>query len=151
MNPRQFTTALSVRGNSVAIPIPFDPNEAWGEKARHDVSGTVNGHPVRGPLQPDRDGYVLLLGPAWRRDTGLDTTQTVRVELVPEGPQVDRLAADLRDALTAAPDARAFFESIPTFYRKNYLRWIDEARRPETRAARIAQAIALLKEKKRQR
>ena len=146
-----FTAALSVRGTSVAVPIPFDPNEVWGRKERHDVSGTVNGCKIRGPLQQDRDGLALALGPAWLRDNTLDLAGEVEVSLSPEGPQLDNLAADFRDALLASPEARTFFESIPTFYRNNYVRWIEDSKREETRAKRIADAVSLLEKKVRQR
>jgi uncharacterized protein YdeI (YjbR/CyaY-like superfamily) len=42
-------------------------------------------------------------------------------------------------------DARRFFESLPTFYRKNFMRWIDAAKPPETRANHIAEVIVTLK------
>ena len=65
--------------------------------------------------------------------------------LTPEGPQTDTLPADLLAALESAPEARAFFESLATFYRKGYLRYIDATkRRPDLRAARIAEVTALL-------
>jgi Bacteriocin-protection, YdeI or OmpD-Associated/Domain of unknown function (DUF1905)/EF hand len=143
--PRQhFTTPLSVRGTSVAVPIPFDPNDTWGAKERHDVTGTINEHPIRGPLKADRDGFVLVLGPAWRRDAQLDLTADVEVELWPESPLVEELAADLRSALIANPEARAFFESISSFYRKNYVRWVEDAKQAETRAKRITECVSLL-------
>lgn len=148
---QRFTTPLSVRGSSVAIPIPFDPHDAWGHKERHDVTGTVNGHPVRGPLQPDREGFILPLGPAWRRDAGLDIRAEVSVELVPEGPLLEDLSADFRSALVGNTGARTFFQALPTFYRKNYVRWVEEAKRPETRAKRIAEAVSLLANQVRQR
>lgn len=148
---QRFVALLSVRGTSVAVPIPFDPNETWGPKERHDVTGTVSGHNIRGPLQPDREGFVLTLGPAWLRDASLDLATEVEVELSPEGPQVGELTDDFRLALLAKPEARAFFESLPTFYRKNYVRWVEQAKRPETREKRVAETIALLTDKTRER
>ena len=52
---------------------------------------------------------------------------------------------------TWEPAARRLFESLPTFYRKNFLRWIESAKRPETRARRIAETVATLKAGKRER
>ena len=146
-----FTTQLSVRGTSVAIVVPFAPNAVWGQKERHDVTGFVAGRNIRGPLQPDRDGLALVLGPAWIRDAQLDLSAPVEVSLTPEGPQLDNLHPDFRDALLANGEARAFFESLPTFYRKNYVRWVDDAKREETRTKRITEAISLLALKVRQR
>jgi uncharacterized protein YdeI (YjbR/CyaY-like superfamily) len=53
--------------------------------------------------------------------------------------------------LETEPDARRFFESLATFYRKGYIRWIEQAKRPETRDRRIAETVAALKAGKRQR
>jgi uncharacterized protein YdeI (YjbR/CyaY-like superfamily) len=45
----------------------------------------------------------------------------------------------------ANPAAGAFFDTLAQFYRKAYLRWIDATtRRPEVRAARIAEIVDLL-------
>jgi hypothetical protein len=151
MRTQKFTTRLIITGKWAVVPIPFDPNETWGEKARHDVTGTLNGHPIRGPLTLTRDGYALTLGPAWRRDAGIAETEDVIVELTPEGPQLDSISSDIADALKATPTAQAFFLSIPTFYRRNYIRWIENAKRPETRANRIQEMVRLLSEGKRQK
>jgi uncharacterized protein YdeI (YjbR/CyaY-like superfamily) len=105
---------------------------------------------VRGRLT-ERDGaHYLELGPAWCRDNRLAGQTDVEVALAPEGPQVASMAADLRAALNAEPEARRFFESLATFYRKGFLRWIDGAKRPETRARRIADTVAALRAGKRE-
>jgi hypothetical protein len=148
---RRFKAKVAQSGGKCFVPIPFDPNEVWGEKQRHHITGTIDDHAIRGELGADGAAYFLNLGPAWRRDSGIEAGATVTVILSPEGPQQDNVAADIAAALGAEPSAQAFFESLPTFYRKNYMRWIDSAKRPETRAARIAEMVALLKAGKRQR
>jgi len=40
---------------------------------------------------------------------------------------------------------------LATFYRNGYLRWIGGVKRPETRSARIAEMLSLLKAGKKQR
>jgi len=74
-------------------------------------------------------GYFLPLGPVYRRDAGLQLGDMVAVTLMPEGPQSKALAADIVAALEAEPDAARFFDGLATFYRKNYLRWIDATKR----------------------
>jgi uncharacterized protein YdeI (YjbR/CyaY-like superfamily) len=65
--------------------------------------------------------------------------------LAPEGPQRVDLADDLAAALAANPAAAAFFDTLAQFYRKAYLSWIDGTkRRPDVRAARIAEVVDLL-------
>jgi len=47
--------------------------------------------------------------------------------------------------------SRAFFESLATFYRNTYINWIEGAKRPTTRAARIGEMIELLKAGRKQK
>ncbi len=72
------------------------------------------------------------------------TAETIDVMLDPDGPQSEALAADISQALNASPEAETFFQCVAPFYRKNFLRWIDQARRPETRAARNAEMVTML-------
>ncbi len=145
MSEQRFTSVLQSAGQRVWIDLPFDPNEVWGTKDRHHVRGLVGAFEIRGPLAIEAGRYVLNLGAAWRRGNGVTGGDEVTVVLSPEGPQLDRLAEDIVAALESEPDAKAFFEGLATFYRKNYLRWIDGAKKPETRQARIVQLVSLLK------
>ena len=54
------------------------------------------------------------------------------------------VAADVETALRAQGEAWSHFNRLPPSHRRNYLRWIDAAKRPETRARRIAEAAGLL-------
>ncbi len=130
--------------NSAVIMVPFDPDEAWGAKADHPVSGTI-GCRIRTRLVPAGRGWVLPLAPKRLISIGIAIGDEVTVELTPEGPQRGDLADDIAAALAANPAAGAFFDTLAQFYRKAYLRWIDATtRRPDLRAARIAEVVALL-------
>ncbi len=99
----------------------------------------------------DGSGYFLRLGPAWLRDSVIPRDTSVTVILALEGPQNANMPADVTGALAANPTARDFFNQLPTFYRKNYLRWIDGNKKPDVRANRISELIALLAAGKRAR
>lgn len=144
---RTYTATVTQDGRRrVLVPVPFEPDEAWGAKPEHPVAGTVNGMGVRGVVEALGDGWGIVLGPAWRRDCGVAPGDTVAVELFPEGPQREDLAPDIAAALEAQPAAGAFFDGLAQFYRRAYLRWIDGTkRRPEVRAERIAEVVELLK------
>jgi uncharacterized protein YdeI (YjbR/CyaY-like superfamily) len=62
-----------------------------------------------------------------------------------ETAAVDALVvpADLDAALDAVPAAKRFFATAAPSYRRNVLRWLHGAKRPETRAARIARIVDL--------
>jgi Bacteriocin-protection, YdeI or OmpD-Associated len=143
------TPAARARGG-IAIELPFDPSARWGDKDVHHVTGTVSGCTVRGALTHRDDAHYLELGPAWCRDAPFPLDAPLQVTLDPEGPQYETLAADFAAALGAEPAARHFFESLATFYRTGYVRWIEDAKRPDTRARRIAETVDALRAGKKQ-
>jgi hypothetical protein len=127
------------------IAIPFDPDQVWGAKAQHPVGGTIDGRHVRGTISLSDRGWVFTVSPMWMRDAGVVAGAGVTAELAPEGPVRADLAEDIAAALAANPAAAAFFDTLAQFYRKAYLRWIDgTTRRPDLRAARIAEVVDLL-------
>jgi hypothetical protein len=150
---RRFTATVTVDGQGhTHVPVPFDPDGVWGPKPRHHVTGSLAGCGLRGVIDVEGEGHVLVLGPAWNRSGGPADAAEVEVVLEPEGPQRDDLAPDVAAALEAAPDAAAFFDSLAQFYRRAYLRWIDATKRwPEQRPLRIAEMIRLLEEGKKER
>jgi hypothetical protein len=130
----------------VYLVLPFDPEKVWGPRVRYHVRGTINGKTVRGALERFGKGYFLPLGPAYRCGADLHPGDVVAAALAPEGPQSETLAADIAAALAAEPVAAEFFDGLATFYRKNYLRWIDATKRsPEVRAQRIAEFVELMR------
>jgi hypothetical protein len=146
MRAERFRVQVSAdpRGHAV-VAVPFDPDDAWGAKAVHHVAGTVNGCRVRVTLAPGDSGWAFTLNPSRMRGMGIEVGSDANVELAPEGPQRDDLADDLAAALAATPAAGAFFDTLAQFYRRAYLRYIDATtRRPDLRAARIAEVVNLL-------
>src|SRR4051812_962828 len=150
---RTFTaTVTSDRKRRVLVPLPFEPDAAWGHQPEHRVGGTVNGMGVRAVVEPLDAGFGILLGPAWRRCCEIKPGDVVEVVLTPEGPQRDDLAPDVQAALEADPAAGEFFDGLAQFYRRAYLRWIDATkRRPDERVKRIAEMVELCRQGIKQR
>jgi hypothetical protein len=153
MRVQQFRGHVTADSEGRAvIAVPFDPGEIWGAKAYHLVGGTIEavagtgcGRRLRGRITPDGSRWVFTLNPMWAQDTGVAVGDAVIVELEPEGPQRSDLADDIASALEANQEAAVFFDTLAQFYRKAYLRWIDATtRRPDVRAARIAEVVGLL-------
>jgi uncharacterized protein YdeI (YjbR/CyaY-like superfamily) len=57
------------------------------------------------------------------------------------------VADDIRAALDANPVARRAFEKMPPSHRREYVTWIEEAKKPETRARRIEKMVGEMEEK----
>lgn len=55
-----------------------------------------------------------------------------------------KVPADFRAALDANPDARANYDALTASGKKRYLHWINNVKRPETRARRVQEALAKL-------
>ena len=149
---QRFRAAVRVDANGrTSVPIPFNPDDVWGAKSRHPVRGSIADRRMRGYVETKDDGPVMVLGPTWT-SAPLRDGEGVEVMLEPEGPQRADLAPDIADALAAAPDAAAFFDSLAQFYRKGWLVWIDSTKRnPEQRPVRIAEMVRAMQEGRKQR
>ena len=92
MTTQSFKSVVRKSGSRVFIALPFNPNDVWGIKQRHYVTGTASGHGVRGSLGSDGWQYFLPLRAACRRDCGIAVGNTVEVVISPESPQSQALA-----------------------------------------------------------
>lgn len=102
---------------------PRKPKSAWAATNKARVERVV----AEGLMQPA--GLVKI--EAAKRDGSWDALNDVEALRVPD---------DLARALRAAPGARAHWDAFPPSARKQILGWIASAKRPETRARRIAEA-----------
>lgn len=75
-------------------------------------------------------------------DAGAKTARNKTTKAPIEMPE------DLGAALAANPAAQATYDGFPPSCRREYLEWVVEAKRPETRARRIAQAVEQMAEGK---
>jgi hypothetical protein len=88
----------------------------------------------------------MVTGPTWWKPIEVDPASGPLLQIVlhPEGPLVEGQPDDIRDALQESVAAVEFFYAIAPHYRKNWLRWVTDAKRDETRAQRIPQMVAAL-------
>lgn len=93
---------------------------------------------------PDRPALIELTRKAMALiDEGV---KPVRNKTVKEAiPMPD----DLAQALAANAAAQASYDAFPPSAQRDYLEWVVEAKRPETRAKRVAQAVEWMAEGKR--
>ena len=139
---RRFTVELErVKKTATMFRVPFDLKEAFG-RARPPVKVTIRGHTWRTtPGVYDGVGHVVV-NRAVKEATGVDAPDRVRVtmELDTEPRGVD-VPDDLRAALRADPAARDAFARLSFTHAREYVEWVEGAKRPETRARRIATTV----------
>lgn len=86
---------------------------------------------------PDAPTIAAAIAIATARiDAGVKTRATPKPK--PQLPVPD----DLASALAVNPAAAAGFDGLAPGQRREYIEWVVEAKRPETRAARIVQTVA---------
>ena len=133
-------------GGGISIRLPFDPKEAFG-KARAPVMVTIDQHPAFPTTVMVYSGIAWIgLRKGQIADMGLAAGDPVdvRVELDDAPREVD-VPAELEAALAADPQAKAAYERLSFTHRKEYARWVAEAKREATKADRAAKTIERLK------
>ncbi|HEX8659449.1 MAG TPA: YdeI/OmpD-associated family protein [Hymenobacter sp.] len=130
----------------VMVVLPFSVAEAYGTRGRVPVQATFDGYPYQGSLTPYGDGHhALLLPKQIRRAIDKTLGDTVRVALRRDATERKMEApADLTEQLAAAPKAAAYFAKLAYSHQREYVRWLEGAKKPETRADRLRQIVEML-------
>ena len=86
----------------------------------------------------DGVGYVVVNRKV-KTATGVDAGDRVRVAMaVDTKPRTVDVPSDLSEAFAQDEAAKAAFDALSFTHKREYVEWIEEAKRPETRARRIA-------------
>ena len=139
-------------GGGAFVEVPFDVEKAFGKK-RVQVEASIDGEPYRGSLvRMGGDRHMLIVLKEIRERIGKGGGDEVEVRVREDvAPRVVRVPPDLESALEAEPAARAFWETLAYTPRREFVRSIEEAKRAETRRARVERTIVMLKQGKRPR
>ena len=151
MGSARFTATLVPRGPAAAIVLEADQVATVGEGAkRFPVVATVNDHTWRTTVTRMRGEFLVGLNRAVRQEAGVDAGDTVEVEIELDTAPREVVVPDaLAKALARDHSARAAFDALAYTHRKEYARWIAEAKRDETRERRVAKALSMLRDGKR--
>ena len=137
-------------GDLPAVVLPADVAAAMGGRARIPVAGTINGVAFRGSTMPMGDGRHCV---GFRKETraqagGVEVGDAVAIEIDrDDAPRTVDVPDDLAAALAAQPGARAAFNAMSFTHRREWAEAVAGAKRPETRARRIAQAVAAARDR----
>jgi hypothetical protein len=147
MGSLRFTATLEPRGPAAAVVLDDGQVVAIGEgKKRFPVRATINGYSWRTSVTPMRGENLLGLSKEVRKSAGVEAGDTVEVMIeLDEEPREVEVPDALAKALAGDDRARAAYEGMSFTHRKEYARWIDDARREETREKRVAQALEMLR------
>ena len=129
------------------LEVPPTVVEALGGGARPPVTITVNGHCWKSRVAILRGRHLLGLSNANRQAAGAVTGDEVEVE--PEldtEPRVVVEPMDFARALDDDPAARTAFDNLTDSRKREHVRAVENAKKPETRRRRIEKAVAALRD-----
>jgi hypothetical protein len=147
----RYRTVVETNGRTATgLAVPADVVEALGSGKRPRVRVTVGGHTYRTTVAVMGGRFLVPLSAENRTAAGVraGADVEVQIELDTEPRTVDP-PADLAEALAADDAARQHFDSLSFTHRKEWVRWVTEAKRPQTRTDRIAKTVQALRSKAR--
>ncbi|MEW6031061.1 MAG: YdeI/OmpD-associated family protein [Chloroflexota bacterium] len=143
-------TILDAGGGGAFVEVPFDVEAAFGAK-KPRVKAMIEGVPYRGTLtRMGGPSHILIILKGIREQIGKTFGDEVQitVELDTE-PRVVEIPPELAKAFKKEKAAQAYFTSLAYSHRREYVGFITEAKKEETRLRRVAQTIEMLKKGKR--
>ncbi|MFC0540429.1 YdeI/OmpD-associated family protein [Kutzneria chonburiensis] len=140
------TTVLLGGKTATGLVVPAEVVEALDAGRQPKVHVTIGGHTYRSTVAVRGGQFLIPLSAENRTAAGVAAGDEVEVELMLDtAPREVEVPADLAEALASDPAARKVFDGLPFTHRKEYVRWIEEAKKPETRANRVTKTVEKLK------
>jgi len=142
----RFDATVEPRGAGHLVRLPFDPKKTFG-RVRAPVVVRVNDHSFRTTTMRYGSTDFIGLNREVRDATGLSAGDRALFELSLDAePREVEMPAELSAALERDLAARDVFDALSYTHRREYARWIADARRDATRTRRVAQALELLRD-----
>ena len=127
---------------------PYDTEKEFATKGKVPVKATFDGLPYAGSLiKYGHPQHMLGVLKAIREQTGKAPGDTIDV-VVWKDEEVRALDVPAQfEELMRKEGVLPFFEKLSHTHRKEYCRWITEAKKKETRLKRLEKAIEMLKKR----
>lgn len=153
MNKQTFKAVIQNAGGGGAfVEVPFDVEATFGSK-KPKIKALIEGAPYRGILtRMGTDYHMLIILKEIREQIGKTFGDEVTISVEPDTePRVVEVPKDLMKELKKDKNAKAFFDKLSYTHQREYVMWINEAKREETRQNRIVKAIEMLAQGKKSR
>jgi hypothetical protein len=146
MGSLTITGELVPRGPAAAFVLTDEQVAVVGEGAkRFPVKATIGGHTLQLSVARMGGEFLLGLSKANREAAGVQAGDEVTLELeLDSAPREIDVPEALAGALAADPGAQQAFDRLAFTHRKEFARWVQEAKRDETRERRVIKALQML-------
>lgn len=147
----KFTALIqeaSVGTGGAYVLFPFDVEKIFGVKGRVPVKATIDGEPYRGSLvKYGHPQHMFPVLKSIREKLGKKIGDPIEVILEQDNEERKiTTPADFKKALKVHKLDKVF-DSMSFTHRKEYVQWIEDAKKAETRENRIVKAILKISEK----
>jgi hypothetical protein len=141
---------LNPGGGGAFVEVPFDVEKEFGSK-RPKIKAMIEGVPYRGILtRMGTECHLLIILKDIREQIGKTFGDEINITVEPDTEErVIEMPAELKKAFRTEKEAKTFFEKLSYTHQREYVTWINEAKKEETRQSRIAKTIEMLKKGKR--
>ena len=143
----KFTATLQQLGrqNATGFEVPPEVVEALGGGKRPAVVVTIGKHTWRSTVMPYSGRVLLGVSAENREAAGIAAGDSVAIELeLDTAPRTVDVPDDLAEAIRKAKLQPAW-DKLSYTHRKEHVRAVEEAKKPETRERRIAKALEMLR------
>ncbi|MGA9668704.1 MAG: YdeI/OmpD-associated family protein [Terracidiphilus sp.] len=147
MKKYKFTaTIVAGMGGGAGVLFPYDVEKEFGTRANVPVKSTLDGVPYTGSLMNcGLASHTLGVLKGIRQQIGKGPGDVIEVVVwKDEAERTVDVPAEFK-RLLSQEGLLAVFEKLSYSHRKEYCRWITEAKKEETRQARIAKSIEMLR------
>jgi len=125
--------------------VPFNVPEVYGTKAQVKVRGTIDGYPYRGSIANMGEGHCMVVKKEIRQVIGKSAGDTVKVVMdIDTEPRIVEVPEDFQQVLNNNPKAKEIFDTFSYSHKKEYVEWIEGAKKQETRENRIKKAVEMI-------
>lgn len=148
MKEYKFTATLEpAGGGGVFIPFPYDAKKEFG-KSRVPIACTIDGEPYRGTMVKYGTPYhVIIVLKAIREKINKGEGDKVKVVLKEDTAERTIDVPDDFKKLLKKSKLEEGFNKMSYSHRKEWMLWINDAKKEETRLRRMEKAIEKLKGK----
>jgi hypothetical protein len=144
----RYRTVVESNGRTATgLVVPDELVTALGAGKRPPVRVTLGGHTYRSTVARMGGRFLLPLSAENRAAAGVAAGDEVEVDIeLDDEPREVEVPDDLAAALAGDAAARQHFDSLSFTHRKEWVRWVTEAKRPETRSARVAKTAEAMRQ-----
>ena len=129
------------------IIIPFNVLEVYGTRAQVKVTGTIDNYPYRGSIAPMGGMHAMVIKKEIREAINKDAGDSVHVIMEKDTqPRIVEIPEDFQQVLDDYADIKEYFEKLSYTHQKEYIDWIQGAKKKETRDRRMLITIQKLNE-----